>query len=120
MNLLEVEDLHVRYGSFEAVRGVSLSLAKGEIADRPFAHGRGNDVLCQNLADAQLQLAVDAGLIPDDAAGQDGFQATPRDRQGIAVFHVRLRVDCLNDHHIPVGVAVNVIRSAQIVVLLQQ
>ena len=31
MNILEVEDLHVRYGSYEAVKGVSFALAKGEI-----------------------------------------------------------------------------------------
>lgn len=98
----------------------AFTLTKSEIADHPFAHGRGNDVLGQDFTDAQLQLAVDAGLIPDDAAGQDGFQAAPRDRQGIAVFHICLLVDCLDDHHISVGVAVNVIRSAQVIVLLQQ
>ena len=35
--LLEVEDLHVKYGSFEAVKGVSFSLGEGEMLG--FMHG---------------------------------------------------------------------------------
>ena len=31
MNLIEVDDLHVRYGAYEAVKGVSFTLGKGEI-----------------------------------------------------------------------------------------
>jgi len=39
--ILEVEDLHVRYGAVSAVRGISLSLEKGEIVTLIGANGAG-------------------------------------------------------------------------------
>lgn len=49
MNLLEVEDLHVRYGSFEAVRGVSLSLGQSEIVGIVGESGSGKSTLAKVL-----------------------------------------------------------------------
>lgn len=45
MSLLEVEDLHVSYGKVEAVRGVSLSLPRGQIVSVIGPNGAGKTTL---------------------------------------------------------------------------
>lgn len=49
MNLYEVEDLHVRYGSFEAVKGVSFALAEGEILGIVGESGSGKSTIAKTL-----------------------------------------------------------------------
>ena len=49
MNLIEVTDLHVRYGSYEAVRGVSFTLAKGEILGIVGESGSGKSTVAKTL-----------------------------------------------------------------------
>lgn len=49
MNLLEVTDLHVRYGAYEAVKGVSFSLAKGEILGIVGESGSGKSTIAKTL-----------------------------------------------------------------------
>ena len=48
-NLLEVEGLHVRYGSYEAVKGVSFTLAKGEILGIVGESGSGKSTIAKTL-----------------------------------------------------------------------
>ena len=49
MNLIEVSDLHVRYGSYEAVKGVSFSLGKGEILGIVGESGSGKSTIAKTL-----------------------------------------------------------------------
>ena len=49
MNLITVTDLHVRYGSFEAVRGVSFSLGEGEILGIVGESGSGKSTIAKTL-----------------------------------------------------------------------
>ena len=49
MNLIEVEDLHVRYGNYEAVKGVSFSLVKGEILGIVGESGSGKSTIAKTL-----------------------------------------------------------------------
>src|SRR5262249_1325224 len=48
--LLEVKDLHVRYGRINALKGISLSVAKGEIVAILGANGGGKSTLMRTLA----------------------------------------------------------------------
>jgi len=49
MNLIEVENLRVRYGAFEAVRGVSFTLGKGEILGIVGESGSGKSTIAKTL-----------------------------------------------------------------------
>ena len=49
MNLFEVEDLHVRYGRFEAVKGVSFTLGEGEILGIVGESGSGKSTVAKAL-----------------------------------------------------------------------
>ena len=49
MNLIEVTDLHVRYGAYEAVKGVSFSLGKGEILGIVGESGSGKSTIAKAL-----------------------------------------------------------------------
>ena len=49
MNLIEVIDLHVRYGAYEAVKGVSFTLGKGEILGIVGESGSGKSTIAKTL-----------------------------------------------------------------------
>ena len=49
MNLYEVENLHVRYGTFEAVKGVSFALGEGEILGIVGESGSGKSTIAKTL-----------------------------------------------------------------------
>ena len=49
MNLIEVSDLHVRYGDYEAVKGVSFTLGKGEILGVVGESGSGKSTIAKTL-----------------------------------------------------------------------
>ena len=49
MDLIKVNDLHVRYGSFEAVKGVSFSLGEGEILGIVGESGSGKSTIAKTL-----------------------------------------------------------------------
>ena len=49
MNLIEVSDLHVRYGDYEAVKGVSFALGKGEILGIVGESGSGKSTIAKTL-----------------------------------------------------------------------
>ena len=49
MNLIEVNDLHVRYGAYEAVKGVSFALGKGEILGIVGESGSGKSTIAKTL-----------------------------------------------------------------------
>ena len=49
MNLIEVSDLHVRYGDYEAVKGVSFTLGKGEILGIVGESGSGKSTIAKVL-----------------------------------------------------------------------
>lgn len=48
-NLLEVNDLHVKYGAYEAVKGVSFSLGKSEILGIVGESGSGKSTIAKTL-----------------------------------------------------------------------
>ena len=49
MNLIEVDDLHVRYGDYEAVKGVSFTLGKSEILGIVGESGSGKSTIAKTL-----------------------------------------------------------------------
>ncbi len=63
MALLEVEDIHARYGSIEALRGVSLTVNEGEVVTLIGSNGAGKSTTLRSVS----------GLTPA-SAGQVVFQ----------------------------------------------
>lgn len=72
MNLLEVKDLHVRYGQYEAVKGVSFSLAKGEILGIVGESGSGKSTIAKTLM--ELNRAASGEIVNRASSTQMVFQ----------------------------------------------
>ena len=84
--LLSVKDLHVRYGKFEAVKGVSFSLGKGEILGIVGESGSGKSTIAKTLvgleraSSGEVRLAdgVRLQMIFQDAVGSLNPRMTVR------------------------------------------
>ena len=84
--LLEVEDLHVKYGSFEAVKGVSFSLGEGEMLGIVGESGSGKSTIAKTLVGLErpsagkITIAPGVGLqmIFQDAVGSLNPRMTVR------------------------------------------
>ena len=82
MPLLEVDSVDVFYGDFQAVSGVSLSLAEGEVLALIGANGAGKTTLLRAVTGL---LAPRAGRIRFDGDDVTGLPAEALARHGIAM-----------------------------------
>ena len=64
MVVLKVEDLHVRYGSYEAVKGVSFDLMKGEILGIVGESGSGKSTIAKTLIGLQKSSSGSITFLP--------------------------------------------------------
>ncbi|MBR4476946.1 MAG: ABC transporter ATP-binding protein [Kiritimatiellae bacterium] len=71
-SLYEVEDLHVRYGDFEAVKGVSFTLRQGEILGIVGESGSGKSTIAKTLIG--LEKASSGGIVCNAKSVQMVFQ----------------------------------------------
>ncbi|MGD9921996.1 MAG: ABC transporter ATP-binding protein, partial [Pseudorhodoplanes sp.] len=88
MPLLEVEDLHVAYGELEVVRGISFSVAQGEIVTILGSNGAGKTTTLKCLAGllrprrGQISfLGQDVGGHPAHEIAASGMALVPEGRQ---------------------------------------
>ena len=79
MNLISVTDLHVRYGSFEAVKGVSFSLGDGEILGIVGESGSGKSTIAKTLIGLEKP---SAGRIEFDLGSANSIQMIFQDAVG--------------------------------------
>ena len=96
MNLLEVEDLHVRYGSFEAVKGVSFTLGEGEILGIVGESGSGKSTIAKTLIGLEkasggcvVCRASSMQMVFQDAVGSLNPRMTVRQALSEAIRHGR-------------------------------
>ena len=83
MSLLSVEELEVRHGLLQAVRGVSLTMDAGETLALVGANGAGKSTFLRAIAGAQPRPS--SGHIVFDGTDITGLRAHDRVRQGIAL-----------------------------------
>ena len=82
--LVEVSDLHVRYGGYEAVKGVSFSLGKGEILGIVGESGSGKSTIAKTLMGLErpsagsIRMKVRGEMIFQDAVGSLNPRMTVR------------------------------------------
>jgi branched-chain amino acid transport system ATP-binding protein len=81
-NLLQVEELHVRYDRISALKGVSLTVAKGEIVAILGANGAGKSTLMRALAGLE---AVWKGKVLFRGQSIGGLSAHRRSHFGISL-----------------------------------
>lgn len=82
MALLEIENLHVRYGAIHAVRGISLQVEEGEIAAVLGSNGAGKTTTLRTIAG---QLQPSEGRIWFDGADVSKLSAHSIVRRGLAL-----------------------------------
>ena len=79
MDLIKVNDLHVRYGSFEAVKGVSFSLGDGEILGIVGESGSGKSTIAKTLIGLEKP---SAGRVEFDSGSSNSIQMIFQDAVG--------------------------------------
>ena len=97
--LLEVVDLHVKYGSFEAVKGVSFSLGEGEMLGIVGESGSGKSTIAKTLVGLEspsagkITIAPGVGLqmIFQDAVGSLNPRMTVRQMLDETLHHATRR-----------------------------
>src|ERR671928_29039 len=84
MALLEIDDLHVHYGNIQAVRGISLSVAEGEIVAVLGSNGAGKTTTLRAIAGLLRPAAgrimfngVDVRTAPADVGHGPGERCWP-------------------------------------------
>lgn len=82
MNLLEVDNLKVRYGSFEAVRGVSLSLRQSEIVGIVGESGSGKSTLAKVLIGLEKASSGKVDFFPAVSGEKPSLQMIFQDAVG--------------------------------------
>lgn len=82
MNLLEVDNLKVRYGSFEAVRGVSLSLGQSEIVGIVGESGSGKSTLAKVLIGLEKASSGKVDFFPSVSGEKPSLQMIFQDAVG--------------------------------------
>ncbi len=80
---LSITDLHVRYGTAEAVRGVSLTVEQGEIVSLLGSNGAGKTTTLRSISGLK---GISAGEITLDGTRVDGLPA--HGRVGLGIGHV--------------------------------
>ena len=94
--LFEVDDLHVRYGSFEAVKGVSFTLGEGEILGIVGESGSGKSTIAKTLMGIErassgriVRRAKSVQMVFQDAVGSLNPRMTVRQTLAEALKHGR-------------------------------
>ena len=99
--LVDVRDLHVRYGRYEAVKGVSFSLGAGEILGIVGESGSGKSTIAKVLVGlerpssgtAALAAGTSVQMIFQDAVGSLNPRMTVRQTLDEVLAHVRRDAD---------------------------
>src|ERR687887_255820 len=100
MALLEIDDLHVHYGNIQAVRGISLSVAEGEIVAVLGSNGAGKTTTLRAVAGLLRPAAgrimfngVDVRTIPAHTLVGQGLAHCPEGRKIFATMTVEENLD---------------------------
>ena len=96
MNLIEVDGLHVRYGAYEAVKGVSFALGRGEILGIVGESGSGKSTIAKTLmglekkSEGQVAISLSSmQMIFQDAVGSLNPRMTVRQTLEEVLRHSR-------------------------------
>jgi branched-chain amino acid transport system ATP-binding protein len=100
MALLEIDDLHVHYGNIQAVRGISLSVAEGEIVAVLGSNGAGKTTTLRAVAGLLRPAAGrimfngrDVRTVPAHALVGQGLAHCPEGRKIFATMTVEENLD---------------------------